>query len=87
MGRLKDALQCAMTYLLFHEGEEFVTDNVDYYREVLGHDGKPREVRICCHCRVGRGRWFGSESKYLDVESHREDGWIIVSAYKKSVRE
>ncbi|XP_041863126.1 prolyl 3-hydroxylase 2 [Melanotaenia boesemani] len=41
--RLKDALQCALTYLLFHEGEEFMMDNVDFYREVLGHDGKPRE--------------------------------------------
>uniref|UniRef100_A0A3P8S742 procollagen-proline 3-dioxygenase n=1 Tax=Amphiprion percula TaxID=161767 RepID=A0A3P8S742_AMPPE len=40
------ALQCALTYLLFHDGEEFMTDNVDYFREVLGHDGKPREVRI-----------------------------------------
>uniref|UniRef100_A0A8P4G9P0 procollagen-proline 3-dioxygenase n=1 Tax=Dicentrarchus labrax TaxID=13489 RepID=A0A8P4G9P0_DICLA len=39
-----EALQCALTYLLFHEGEEFVTDNVDYYREVLGHNGKPREI-------------------------------------------
>uniref|UniRef100_A0A7N6C1H6 procollagen-proline 3-dioxygenase n=1 Tax=Anabas testudineus TaxID=64144 RepID=A0A7N6C1H6_ANATE len=42
------ALQCSLTYLLFHEGEEFMTDNVDYYREVLEHDGKPREVRNCC---------------------------------------
>ncbi|XP_035509034.1 prolyl 3-hydroxylase 2 [Morone saxatilis] len=41
--RLEEALQCALTYLLFHEGEEFVTDNMDYYREVLGHNGKPRE--------------------------------------------
>ncbi|XP_054871615.1 prolyl 3-hydroxylase 2 [Amphiprion ocellaris] len=41
--RLEEALQCALTYLLFHDGEEFMTDNVDYFREVLGHDGKPRE--------------------------------------------
>ncbi|XP_026201042.1 prolyl 3-hydroxylase 2 [Anabas testudineus] len=41
--RLEEALQCSLTYLLFHEGEEFMTDNVDYYREVLEHDGKPRE--------------------------------------------
>lgn len=41
--RLEEALQCALTYLLFHEGEEFMTENVDYYREVLEHDGKPRE--------------------------------------------
>ncbi|KAM6921307.1 prolyl 3-hydroxylase 2 [Xenentodon cancila] len=40
---LEEALRCALTYLLFHEGEEFMTDNVDYYREVLGHPGKPRE--------------------------------------------
>ncbi|CAL9696156.1 unnamed protein product [Knipowitschia caucasica] len=39
----EEALQCALTYLLFHEGEEFMTENVDYYREVLEHDRKPRE--------------------------------------------
>lgn len=44
MGKLEEALQCALTYLLFHEGEEFVAENMEYYREVLGHDGKPREV-------------------------------------------
>uniref|UniRef100_A0A4W6FGU2 procollagen-proline 3-dioxygenase n=1 Tax=Lates calcarifer TaxID=8187 RepID=A0A4W6FGU2_LATCA len=47
MDRLEEALQCALTYLLFHEGDEFMTENVDYYRDVLGHDGEPREVRIC----------------------------------------
>ncbi|KAF0042100.1 hypothetical protein F2P81_005632 [Scophthalmus maximus] len=41
--RLEEGMQCALAYLLFHEGEEFMTENVDYYREVLGHDGKPRE--------------------------------------------
>ncbi|XP_029004670.1 prolyl 3-hydroxylase 2 [Betta splendens] len=41
--RLEEALQCGLAYLLFHEGEEFMTDNVDYYREALGHDGEPRE--------------------------------------------
>ncbi|XP_010730754.3 prolyl 3-hydroxylase 2 [Larimichthys crocea] len=41
--KLEEALQCALTYQLFHEEEEFVMENVDYYREVLGHDGKPRE--------------------------------------------
>lgn len=25
-----------------------MTDNVDFYREEVGHDGKPREVRNCC---------------------------------------
>lgn len=44
VGRLEEALECALTYLLFHEGEEFVMENVGYYREELGHDGKPREV-------------------------------------------
>lgn len=47
-GRLEEALQAALSYLLFHKGEEFVTENVEYYREVLGHDGKPREVSISC---------------------------------------
>lgn len=49
MNRLEEALQCALTYLLFHEGEESLMDNVDYYREELGHDSKPREVSICCY--------------------------------------
>ncbi|KAG7230705.1 hypothetical protein INR49_019518 [Caranx melampygus] len=40
---LEQALQCAQAYLLFHEGEEFMTDNVDYYRDVLGYDVEPRE--------------------------------------------
>lgn len=56
--KLEEALQCALTYQLFHEEEEFVMENVDYYREVLGHDGKPREVRICCYCGVETGRWL-----------------------------
>ncbi|KAJ0032491.1 hypothetical protein NQD34_002572 [Periophthalmus magnuspinnatus] len=43
MDWLEEALQCALTYLLFHEGEDFMTENVDYYREVLEQDGKPRE--------------------------------------------
>ncbi|XP_004570276.2 prolyl 3-hydroxylase 2 isoform X1 [Maylandia zebra] len=42
-GRLEEALQCALTYLLFHEGEEFMKENADYYREELGHDAEPRE--------------------------------------------
>uniref|UniRef100_A0AAQ4R8N2 procollagen-proline 3-dioxygenase n=1 Tax=Gasterosteus aculeatus aculeatus TaxID=481459 RepID=A0AAQ4R8N2_GASAC len=41
--RLEEALQCSLTYLLFHQGEESMTDNVHYYREMLGHDGQPRE--------------------------------------------
>uniref|UniRef100_A0A8C6WSY6 procollagen-proline 3-dioxygenase n=1 Tax=Neogobius melanostomus TaxID=47308 RepID=A0A8C6WSY6_9GOBI len=43
MDRLEEALQCALTYLLFHEGQEFMTENVDYFREMLERDGKPRE--------------------------------------------
>lgn len=44
-GRNEKALECALTYLLFHEGEKFMSENVEYYREVLGHDGQPRKVR------------------------------------------
>ncbi|XP_027883284.1 prolyl 3-hydroxylase 2 [Xiphophorus couchianus] len=43
VNRLEEALQCALTYLLFHEGDEFMTDNVDHYREILTHDSTPRE--------------------------------------------
>ncbi|KAM6963057.1 prolyl 3-hydroxylase 2 [Aplochiton taeniatus] len=43
VGQLEEALRCALTYLLFHEGDEFMTDNVEYYRETLGHDTKPHE--------------------------------------------
>ncbi|XP_015255262.1 PREDICTED: prolyl 3-hydroxylase 2 [Cyprinodon variegatus] len=43
VNRLEGALQCALTYLLFHKGDEFMTDNVEFYREILGHDGHPRE--------------------------------------------
>ncbi|RXN18035.1 prolyl 3-hydroxylase 2 [Labeo rohita] len=42
-GRNEEALECALTYLLFHEGEEFMTENVEYYKEVLGHDSQPRK--------------------------------------------
>lgn len=48
VGRLEEALRSALSYLLFHEGEEFVTENVEYYREALGQDGEPREVGTCC---------------------------------------
>lgn len=48
VGRLEEALQSALSYLLFHKGEEFVTENVEYYREALGQDGEPREVGTCC---------------------------------------
>nr|XP_023827325.1 prolyl 3-hydroxylase 2-like [Salvelinus alpinus] len=40
---VEEALECAQSYLLFHEGDEFMTENVEYYREAIGHDLKPRE--------------------------------------------
>ncbi|TRY96936.1 hypothetical protein DNTS_014282 [Danionella cerebrum] len=42
-GKYEEALECALTYLLFHQGEEFMTENVEYYKEELGHDGQPRQ--------------------------------------------
>lgn len=48
VGRLEEALQAALSYLLFHKEEEFVGENVEYYREALGQDGEPREVSTCC---------------------------------------
>lgn len=42
---VEEAMECAQSYLLFHEGDEFMTENVEYYREAIGHDLKPREVR------------------------------------------
>ncbi|XP_077463946.1 prolyl 3-hydroxylase 2 [Stigmatopora argus] len=41
--RAEEALQCALSYLLFHEGEEFMTENVNFYQEILGHGSEPRE--------------------------------------------
>uniref|UniRef100_A0A8C5A2H0 procollagen-proline 3-dioxygenase n=1 Tax=Gadus morhua TaxID=8049 RepID=A0A8C5A2H0_GADMO len=49
-GEKPEALQCAHTYLMFHQGEEFMTDNVKYYQEVLGTLGRPREVSAHCVC-------------------------------------
>ncbi|KAL1023115.1 hypothetical protein UPYG_G00036580 [Umbra pygmaea] len=43
LNMLEEALECAQSYLLFHQGEEFMSENVDYYREAVGHDMKPRE--------------------------------------------
>uniref|UniRef100_A0A673WQG0 procollagen-proline 3-dioxygenase n=1 Tax=Salmo trutta TaxID=8032 RepID=A0A673WQG0_SALTR len=40
---VEEAMECAQSYLLFHEGDEFMTENVEYYREAVGHDVKPRE--------------------------------------------
>uniref|UniRef100_A0A8C7PTV3 procollagen-proline 3-dioxygenase n=1 Tax=Oncorhynchus mykiss TaxID=8022 RepID=A0A8C7PTV3_ONCMY len=49
MNMVEEAMECAKSYLLFHEGEEFMTENVDYYREAVGHDVKPREVGPWLH--------------------------------------
>ncbi|XP_055796787.1 prolyl 3-hydroxylase 2 [Salvelinus fontinalis] len=43
LNMVEEALECAQSYLLFHEGDEFMTENVEYYREAIGHDLKPRE--------------------------------------------
>ncbi|KAF7202332.1 prolyl 3-hydroxylase 2 isoform X2 [Nothobranchius furzeri] len=43
VNRPEEALQCVLTYCLFHEEEEFMTENVEFYREIVGHEGKPRE--------------------------------------------
>lgn len=42
-GRIEKALACALSYLLFHEEDEFMTENVQHYREILGRDGQPRK--------------------------------------------
>ncbi|XP_030640483.1 prolyl 3-hydroxylase 2 [Chanos chanos] len=44
--RIEEALACAQSYLLFHKGKDFMTDNVEYYREVLGYDVEPREEAV-----------------------------------------
>ncbi|KAK1805986.1 hypothetical protein P4O66_013033 [Electrophorus voltai] len=44
--KLEEALVCALTYLLFHEGEEFMTENVEYYTEILGSGGQPRQEAV-----------------------------------------
>lgn len=46
VNNLEQALSCALTYLLFHEGEEFMTENVEHYTEMLGHERQPHQV--CC---------------------------------------
>uniref|UniRef100_A0A3P9A2V9 procollagen-proline 3-dioxygenase n=1 Tax=Esox lucius TaxID=8010 RepID=A0A3P9A2V9_ESOLU len=43
MNMLEQALECAQSYLLFHEADDFMTDNVEYYQETLGRDLRPRE--------------------------------------------
>ncbi|XP_017333157.1 prolyl 3-hydroxylase 2 [Ictalurus punctatus] len=46
VNNLEQALCCALTYLLFHEEEEFMTENVEYYTEMLGHGGQPRQDAV-----------------------------------------
>lgn len=48
-----------------------MTDNVDYYREALGHNGAPREVRICSG-DVGSEGVDGLKSK-----KEKKDGWPV----------
>lgn len=43
---LEQALVCALSYLLFHEGAEFMTENVEHYTEMLGHGAQPRRVGL-----------------------------------------
>uniref|UniRef100_A0A6Q2YCL2 procollagen-proline 3-dioxygenase n=1 Tax=Esox lucius TaxID=8010 RepID=A0A6Q2YCL2_ESOLU len=50
MNMLEQALECAQSYLLFHEADDFMTDNVEYYQETLGRDLRPREVRSWLQC-------------------------------------
>ncbi|XP_006637794.2 prolyl 3-hydroxylase 2 [Lepisosteus oculatus] len=40
--KISEALECAETYLLFHKGDEFMTENMEFYKEVLGEERKPR---------------------------------------------
>ncbi|KAG2462177.1 P3H2 hydroxylase, partial [Polypterus senegalus] len=47
-GKMDKALECALSYLLFHEGDEFLSENVDFYRRSLMEEGisdefKPRQ--------------------------------------------
>lgn len=85
--RLEEALQCSLTYLLFHQGEESMTDNVHYYREMLGHDGQPREVSVCWSHTDGGGqqmiRRLGAKDT-LDngMDGFLNDGLICVSVQK-----
>ncbi|XP_028650861.1 prolyl 3-hydroxylase 2 [Erpetoichthys calabaricus] len=38
-GKMDKALECAVSYLLFHEGDEFLSENVDFYRRSLTEEG------------------------------------------------
>ncbi|KAI5101570.1 prolyl 3-hydroxylase 2, partial [Silurus meridionalis] len=75
VNNVEQALYCALSYLLFHEGEEFMTENVEYYTELLGHAGKPRQFAFSCLCLVKQNilYWFHLNSlkppKYLNISS------------------
>lgn len=82
MGQLEDALQCALTYLLFHEGEEFVSENVAYYRETLEHDGEPREVSIC-YCLEGLKCKSSRMLKSVITKAYRKiEEWLLEAAFR-----
>ncbi|XP_049321333.1 prolyl 3-hydroxylase 2 isoform X1 [Astyanax mexicanus] len=46
VNKVEEALSCALTYLLFHEGAEFMTENVEHFREMTGQDGQPRQQAV-----------------------------------------
>ncbi|KAL4608137.1 prolyl 3-hydroxylase 2 [Arapaima gigas] len=41
--RFQEALESALTYLLFHPGEKVMMDNAAYYQAVLGRKAEPHE--------------------------------------------
>lgn len=46
VNKVEEALSCALTYLLFHDGAEFMTENVEHFREMMGQDGQPRQEAV-----------------------------------------
>ncbi|CAB1324609.1 unnamed protein product [Coregonus sp. 'balchen'] len=81
---VEEALECAKSYLLFHEGEEFMTENVEYYREAVGHDIKPREKAewyLRRHKQELELLVIGSENMHVEFtegvdERILTDGWM-----------
>uniref|UniRef100_A0A673X0K9 procollagen-proline 3-dioxygenase n=1 Tax=Salmo trutta TaxID=8032 RepID=A0A673X0K9_SALTR len=56
MNMVEEAMECAQSYLLFHEGDEFMTENVEYYREAVVNTLPSSSVLVCvfvCVCTVG----------------------------------
>ncbi|MGH0179665.1 UNVERIFIED_CONTAM: hypothetical protein FKN15_002323 [Acipenser sinensis] len=45
VNEIEKALECAWTYLLFHEGDEFITDNIEFYKEALAENNRPQDIR------------------------------------------